>query len=282
MIKMNMDRRRFLALSGAALGTSLVGLGSLPALAGGRKLKNIGIQLYTVRDHMKNSVPETLKALAGFGYKEMEFAGYFGHSPKEIKAMLADLGLTAPSTHVGINEFRKDIAAPLDHAVEVGHDYITVPFLNKKERTLDHYKAHAELFNKIGEEANKRGIRFGYHNHSFEFDVEDGVTPYDLLLERVDAENMQMTMDLFWITEAGRDPFEYFEKHPGRFEQCHVKDMAADGAMVDVGAGTIDFSRIFAASKQAGFKHYHVEHDRPTDSLLSAENSVNYLKTLTF
>lgn len=278
----NYSRRHFMALSGVAIGAALTGIGSLPAAAGDRTLKNIGIQLYTVRDHMENSVPDTLKKIKSFGYNEVEFAGYFGHSPKDIKSMLADVGLTAPSTHVGINEFRKDIAVTLDHAVEVGHDYISIPFLNKKERTLEHYKAHADFFNKIGEEANKRGLRFGYHNHEFEFDVTDGVTPYDLLLERVDADKMQMTMDLFWIIKAGRDPFEYFAKHPGRFEQCHVKDMAADGAMVDVGAGEIDFAKIFAASKQAGFKHYHVEHDRPADSFASAKNSADHLKKLTF
>ena len=280
MSEIEMNRRKFMLLTGATLAAGCVA-GS-PLYAGERKLKNISIQLYTVRDHMKNSVSETLKAIAGFGYSEVEFAGYFGHSPKDIKSMLADVGLKPVSSHVGINEFRKDMSATLDHAAEVGHDYISIPFLNKKERTLDHYKAHADFFNKIGEEANKRGLRFGYHNHQFEFEVTDGVTPYDLLLERIDADKMQFTMDLFWIREAGRDPFDYFAKHPGRFEQCHVKDMTASGEMVAVGAGEIDFAKIFAASEQAGFKHYHVEHDRPTDSFASAKTSADHLKKLTF
>lgn len=283
MLNLNLSRRRFMALSGAALGTSMAGLGTMPAAAGGHSLKNIGIQLYTVRDHMKNSVPETLKAIADFGYTEVEFAGYFGHSAAETRKMLADTGLKAVSSHVGLNEFEKDLSATLDFAVEVGHEYISVPSLPRNMRSsLDYYKMIAEYFNKVGEAANERGIRFGYHNHAFEFALIDGETPYDVLLENVDAANMQLTMDLFWITKAGRDPFEYFEKHPGRFEQCHVKDMTTDGSMVAVGQGKIDFSKIFAASKQAGFKHYHVEHDRPVDSYASAKTSIDYLKDLEF
>ncbi|MCP4414250.1 MAG: sugar phosphate isomerase/epimerase [Gammaproteobacteria bacterium] len=93
---------------------------------------------------------------------------------------------------------------------------------------------------------------------------------------------MAMEIDLFWVTKAGFNPLDYIAKYPGRFEQCHVKDMDADGTMVDVGKGEIDFKAIFAISKQAGFQHYYVEHDRPANSLVSAKNSIDYLKHLSF
>ena len=280
MNNLNVSRRHFLALSGAVIGTSVAGL---PVLAGDRKLKDISIQLYTVRDHMKESVPDTLKAIAGMGYTEVETAGYFGHSAKEFKTMLADVGLKTPSAHVSMSAFKEDMAATLDHAAEVGHNYITIPSISRdKRKTLDQYKATAEFFNKVGEEANKRGLRFNYHNHSFEFEVIDGVVPYDLLLDEVEAKNMGMEMDIYWVINAGRDPFEYFDRNPGRFEMCHVKDMAPGKKMVAVGAGEIDYAKIFAASEKAGLKHFHVEHDKPKDSFASARSSIEYLKKLTF
>lgn len=285
-----LNRRSFMKVLSAVVGTTLtttaagviVGAAVMPDGAKGRQLKSIGIQLYTVRDQMKLDVVATLKAIASFGYKEVEFAGYFGIAAKEVKKILNGEGLTSPSCHVALNVFDKDIHGALDRVAEVGHEYVTVPSLGKKLRTLDGYKMVAEQFNLIGEEANKRGIRFGYHNHAFEFDVIDGLTPYDILLDRVEQKNMQFTMDFYWIIFAGKDPLAYFKRHPGRFEQCHVKDMDAGGKMVDVGDGVIDFGKYFSQSELAGLKHYYVENDRPADSMKCAEKSARHLLELTF
>lgn len=232
---------------------------------------------------MAKSVPDTLAALGKMGYQEVEFAGYFDHSPGTIKSMVADAGLTTPSTHIQLTEIRDTLEQTMDMAAEIGHEYVVLAYLAPDARiSLDQYKSYIDVFSKAGEAANKRGMRFGYHNHDFEFAPLDGVLPYDLMLEQIDSELMTMTMDLFWIHRAGHDPLHYFDKYPGRFAQCHVKDASSSGAMVDVGAGTIDFASIFARGEKAGFQHYYVEHDMPENSLQTAKNSIEYLQQLTF
>jgi sugar phosphate isomerase/epimerase len=285
----NITRRRLLLTGATATGMSLFGMANRSALAGESvfatvsTLQTVGIQLYTVRDLMAKSVADTLEAVAKLGYREVEFAGYYGHAPAELKTMLADTGLSSPSTHVGLTEIRDNLDQTLDTALAIGHDYVVLAYLAPGERTsLDDYMGYVELFSRVGEAARERGLQFGYHNHDFEFVSIDGVKPYDLMLQQIDAELMKMTLDLFWIHKAGGDPYHYFGAHPGRFKQCHVKDMNASGEMVDVGAGVIDFASIFANRERAGFEHYYVEHDRPEDSLLTAANSIQYLNELVF
>ncbi len=272
--------------------TGLAGLSLAPWLAScareeepvpGRTLSNIGIQLYTVRDQMAIDVRTTLTALAEIGYKEIEFAGYFDHSPAEIRTMLDDLGLTSPSAHAPIDMLRDAPETVIETWLEIGHEYVVMPWLTPEQRdTLDKYRAHAEIFNEFAELCTPAGLTFAYHNHEFEFEPIDGVLPMDLLLSEVDASLMQVELDFYWTAFAGIDPFEYFEKHPGRFPLCHVKDMAEDRSMADVGAGTIDFASLFAASEQAGLKHYFVERDDATDSLASAANSFAGVSAIEF
>lgn len=274
-----LSRRHFLRLVALAAGASTT---STSLLASENKLNTIGIQLYTVRGLMQKDVPATLTAISKLGYKEVEFAGYFNHSPQQTKKLLAEVGLTSPSTHVGMAELRS-LEQTMDMAAEIGHDYVVLAYLAPHERTsLDQYKAYVDLFSKAGEAAKSRGMQFGYHNHDFEFAKMDGVMPYDFMLNNIDSDLMKMTMDLYWITKAGQDPLTYFNKHPGRFKQCHVKDMGNNGSMVDVGSGTIDFAKIFAQSEKAGFEHYYVEHDMPKNAMQTATNSFNYLDQLVF
>jgi len=264
-------------------GASLLGLTGTPVFAGGNQLDRVGIQLYTVRDLMAKNVASTLQSLAKLGYKEVEFAGYFDKNPDEIKRLLTAAGLTSPSTHISLDLIKNKLDETMDMAAEVGHEYVVLAYLGEQERSsLDHYKSYVELFSKAGEAAIKRGMHFGYHNHHFEFMPLEGILPYDFMLEQIDSELMKMTMDLYWIHRAGKDPFPYFDKYPGRFKQCHVKDMAENGLFTDVGAGTIEFAKIFAQSKKAGFEHFYVEHDMPKDSLQSAANSIAYLQKLVF
>lgn len=263
--------------------TGLATLAAFPGLAScareeeavtGRHLDRIGIQLYTVRDPMAVDMRGTIERLAEIGYKELEFAGYYERTPEEVRNMLNEFGLTSPSAHVPIEVLREDPRPAIEDLVAIGHEYMVVPWLQEHERqTLDQYRAHAELFSRVAELCKASGLKFAYHNHEFEFEPIDGVLPMDLLLAETDPGMVKIELDLYWINYAGADPFEYFEKHPGRFPLCHVKDMAEDRSMTDVGSGIIDFGSIFAASEQAGFKHYYVERDDAPDSLASAANS---------
>jgi len=276
-----LSRRDFVKLASLAAAGTLAH--SSGALAAGQKLGAIGIQLYTVRQLMAKSVPATLTALSALGYKEVEFAGYYNTEPAQLKSLLAGAGLVSPSTHIDLEQIKNSLEQTMDSAAEIGHDYVVLAYLSERERaSLDHYKSYVELFSRAGEAAKSRGMHFGYHNHHFEFAPLEDVVPYDFMLQQIDGDLMKMTMDLYWINRAGQDPLAYFERFPGRFKQCHVKDMGTDGAITDVGAGIINFARIFARAEQAGFEHYYVEHDTPKDALVSASNSIDYLQKLFF
>jgi sugar phosphate isomerase/epimerase len=276
------DRREFIGTMGA-LAASAVLPACRPASATNR-ISKIGLQLYTVRDLMKKDVEGTLAAVAGAGYTEVEFAGYFDKTPAEIRAMLDRHGLTAPSVHTG--DIAPDAwAKALDAAHVVGHEYIVVPWIPEERRkTLDDWKAVAADFNRVAATAKAAGLQFAYHNHDFEFPLVEGRVPYDVLLAETDPKLVQLEIDLYWITKGGQDPLAYFARWPGRVPLVHVKDSlgAPDNKMVDVGAGKIDWKRIFARSAQAGIKHYFVEHDQPADPIASITASCAYLKQLEF
>ena len=271
--------RRELLMTIAALSAGPVACsqreGASDAVSEKRKLENIGIQLYTVRDHMAADVPGTLEQLATIGYREVEFAGYYDHTPAEIRGFLDNTGLRSPSTHIGPQQMRETPEKIIEAALAVGHEYVVLAWLPPEDRvTLDQYRQHAEQASTFGEQCQAAGLQFAWHNHDFEFQEIDGVRPMDLLLTETDPSIMQMELDLYWITKAGADPFAFFDAYPGRTPLCHVKDMDSEGAFADVGDGVIDFANIFGAIDKAGLKHFYVERDNAveTDSMASATN----------
>jgi sugar phosphate isomerase/epimerase len=278
-----MDRRAFVTTMGA-LGGALAAPALVPRPPSRHRLDRIGLQLYTVRKAMQADVEGTLARVAATGYKEVEFAGYFGKSPTDIRAMLDRHGLSAPAVHVGSiapDQWR----ASLEAAATIGHRYMVVPWIPAEERaTLDGWKRVAENYNRIGAEARAAGLQFAYHNHDFEFVPVEGRVPFDVLLENTDPQLVQLEIDLYWITKGGQDPLRYFQRWPGRVPLVHVKDSVGppDHTMVDVGAGKIDFKKIFARREQAGIRHFFVEHDEPSDLFGSIRASYEYLKRLEF
>ena len=280
-----MDRRRFLETGAcAALATALPRLRATTP----RKLERIGVQLYTVRSQMgpdrgPRSVEETLQGVAQIGYREVQFAGYFGRTPRQIRSALDAAGLGAPGAHVPLSALREDWDESLEAARVMGHRYLLVAWIPGEERqTLDGYRRIAELFNSAAEQARAAGVLFAYHNHDYEFARLEGRVPYDVLLAEASQELVKMEMDLFWITRGSGDPFAYFRAYPGRFHSVHVKDMDRRDGMVEVGRGTIDFARIFAQQEQAGIRHYYVEHDSPERPMDSIRESYEYLRRLEF
>jgi sugar phosphate isomerase/epimerase len=266
-------------------------------------IERVGLQLYTVRGTMKTDFEGSIAKVAATGYKEVEFAGYFDHSPKDVRALLDKNGLAAPSAHVDYPTVENKWPETLEAAKIVGHRYIICPWIDEKQRAeADGWKRAADLFNKAGEASQKAGIQFGYHNHSFEFQPAEslgGKLPYDFLLAETDPKFVAMELDLCWISVAGKDPLAYFDKYPGRFPLVHVKDYVRDpnstssyagatgsvkfeGRLADVGQGTIDWKRIFAQSGKAGIKHYFVENDEPKSAFDDIKISYDYLSKLRF
>src|SRR5579883_977188 len=284
-------RRTFLSRAlgalGAAAGVALTGGWSRAAKAatlalGARRLDRIGIQLYTVRHLMERDADATLASLSAIGYREVELAGLYGHSAREMRQMLDRHGLRGVSGHTDLRGMRRAWAQLLDDAATLGQRYVVCAWIPESERRGDDFRRIAGELNRLGESARSRGLQLAYHNHTYEFTPVDGIVPYDLLLARCDPHLVQMEADLMWMTRAGGDPLAYFASYPGRFPMVHVKDMTRDGTMVDVGRGVIDFRAIFARSEQAGIAHYFVEHDEPPDPLADARVCYDYLRQLTF
>ena len=218
-------------------------------------LAPLGVQLYTLRSEMEGRVEQTLERVAAIGYQEVEFvrSQYFGHSPTEIREMLARTGLRSPASHIAPSFETDAWARILDDANEVGHEYVVVASIPLEMRaSLDDWRRTAELMTSAGERARAAGLRYAYHNHDFEFVEMDGRVAFDVFCEESDPELVQIELDLFWIIHGGGDPVAFFDRWPGRTPLVHVKDRTDAGGMVDVGAGVIDWVDIFQHIDEAG------------------------------
>lgn len=281
-----MDRREFLARSAfAAAPLAAPGwLGQRNPLARS-SLERIGLQLYTVRKEMETSVERTLFEVGRIGYRDVEFAGYFNRPSRAIRQLLDRNGLKSPSAHTSVDVLRSGWYRTLSDAAEMGQKWLVVPSLPEADRnSLDALKRTAELLNRSAVDAKTYRIRLAYHNHDVEFREVEGKRILDVLLTETDPELVDFEMDLYWITKAGADPFDYFTRFPGRFPLVHVKDSAGppEHQMTEVGRGTIDFAKLFAARVKAGMKHYFVEHDNPADPMGSVRTSYRFLDSLEF
>jgi sugar phosphate isomerase/epimerase len=244
----------------------------------------LGIQLYTLRGPLQQDFEGTLRSVASMGYREVELAGLFGHDPAQVKQLLGTLGLTAVGSHVDWARIRDDSLGAMAETLALGAQYLVLPSLPATERrTLAQWQNWVLVLNQLGQACKEHGLELAYHNHDFEFTSVEGVVPYELLLEQLDHNLVQMEIDLYWLAKAGREPMALFEAHPGIFPLAHVKDMRrSDRAIVDVGQGDLDFAAVFAQSERSGMRHFIVEHDNPADPLQTARNSQSYLEQLSF
>jgi sugar phosphate isomerase/epimerase len=294
-----MNRRTFIESSLASAAVT-----SLPfrGLAAAHQVDPIGVELYTVRGLMGTDVPGTIAKIAAIGYKEVETAGYPAlYPPKDLRSLFDANGLTAPACHVPYDVVQHRMSQAIEASHVLGHKYIVCPWIDDSQRaSADGYKRAAELFNKAGEASRKAGIQFGYHNHFWEFLPDKYLgdkLPYDFLLESTDPENL--TMELCWITVAGKDPLAYFKKYPGRFSVVHVKDLnkipaivpgKSSEKMIDdvsasftaIGGGVIDWKVLLPAAQNVGVKHFFVENDAPKDAIANLTESYAYLSKLRF
>jgi len=281
---MTQDRREFLSTLGLAAiaGSSPRALANL--LVGRRaKLQRIGMELYTVRSLTAKDLAGTLAQLAKIGYKEVEFAGYQNHSASEVRAMLDQNGLTAPSAHIDLAKIEGDAAATFGDAKVVGHKWITVASLPRGRReSVDDWKQLAGRFNAAGKKVKDAGFSFAFHNHNDVFRKAGDELQIDILMRETDPALVSYQMDVYWVVNGGGNPVELLGKYSGRFKMLHLKDSmgAPDHKMADVGAGTIDFKAVLSHAK--GIENYFVERDDPTDPMASAVASFNYLSHLEY
>ena len=264
-------------------------------MAGSTKpaVRNIGVQLWSVKEDMGKDAAGTLAKVAKMGYKQVEGFGYsngkfFGVPTNEFAKILSGNGLKMPSAHGNITskdytngQLSDDFKKMADDAKKVGQKYVIAPYMADEDRSKG--KLMAEMFNKAGEHCKSLGMKFGYHNHDFEFVKYDGVSLYKTLLDNTQKDLVTFEMDLYWVKFAKENPIEWFKKYQGRFTPFHVKDHdPIKNVSVEVGEGDINFQEIFN-SKLSGAKYFIVElenYKRP--ALEGIEISLNNLKKLKF
>lgn len=288
-----MNRRTFVEQTAIAGSLVLVS----PMMMPGFSKKNIGVQLYSVRDACEKNIRSTLRRIAEMGYPEIEGfqykPGYF-HTLKtnEFIALLKTVGLRMPSAHQGINlthwdpqtKQLSDTAKKMidDHA-EVGVDLLICPWINEELRTQETLPQLCEVFNLMGERCKESGFKFGYHNHAFEFSQINGTYFLDKLMEQTDPALVRLELDLYWVAFAGEDVSHWVNKYEGRIDAFHVKDMANTEARetVEIGLGSIDFASLFKEKAAKKVTHYIVELEHyKTNSMDGVKLSLENLKKI--
>jgi sugar phosphate isomerase/epimerase len=260
-----------------------------------KKNKNVGIQLYTLREPIAKDPKGVIKNIAAAGYKEVEMFGlsadnkFFGLTVNEFAQLLKDNNLKSPSGHYAPDKFLfengngDDVKNFCEVGNALGNKYIIIPWMQPERRkTIEQYKALADRINRAAVIVKATGLQLAYHNHDFEFADINGEHGYDILLNNTDKDLVKMELDLYWVVRAGYNPVDLFKKQPGRFHLWHVKDMnkADNKQNTEVGNGSVDFKTIFANAKLSGVKHYIVEQENNyvPDFIGSIKTSCSFVK----
>ncbi len=263
----------------------------------GEGLGNIGIQLYSLRNELPSDRQGVLKKISDIGYKYletymMEGKHHLGYPIADYRKMLDDLGLQVLSAHIPTGRTSPDLVGSLTNNFEkviedahyLGQRYIVCPYLQDSERTsLDDYKATIDLLNTSGTKCKTAGITFAYHNHAFEFEELEGQIPMELIIEQTDPEMVQMELDIYWSTKAGRDTFELFNKYPNRFILWYVKDMSKtkEDETTFIGGGSIDYPEVFKNAQNSGMEYFFVEQEHyPIPVFEGLKKSYDYLRAI--
>ena len=297
-----LTRREFLRSSSAALVYGSAFVGGTRLLASPFDLP-IGLQLYSVRKLLPKDYAGTLKQVAALGYQEVEAAGYFNHSVKEVREAIDAAGLRLPSAHYSHDDLSRDFDKIIDFNKELGVSYIICSFPGIKNParlkghsfktivqsfTIDDWRWNAEEFNKMGEKVKAAGMQFGYHNHTMEFRPQHGIVPFDELLRLTDPSLVTIELDCGWVMVGGGDAVAILKRYPSRISMLHVKDfkktrkpasVVAPPPAAVLGTGTADYQPIFEAARRANIKHYFVEQeefDRPPMEALKID--ADYMK----
>ncbi|OMQ08724.1 sugar phosphate isomerase/epimerase [[Flexibacter] sp. ATCC 35103] len=264
-------RRNFLLHTSLATAAVL----AMPSLAFTMDKKEIGLQLYTLRDELPANVKGTLEKVAAAGFTTVETYGFsikdqfWGLSPIELKKILDKNGLKAVSGHYNLGSFLADgniteLKAAIEAATILKTEYLTIPWVDEPFRqNIADYKVIVSRLNEAAKMCQKAGLKLAYHNHDFEFQKHDGVTGYEILLNETDKNAVYFELDLYWVVRSGNNPLQLFENNPGRFKMWHVKDMDKlnPALNTEIGSGTIDFKTIFEAAKQSDMNHFFVEQE---------------------
>ena len=281
-------RRNFLGLSAAVL--------AMPSAAFAKGNVPLGLQLYTVRADLAKDYDGTMKALRGYGIRDVQAnLTMAGKKSADQKKLYDSLGVRWKSIHAGGDALKAGLDATIAEAKDVGITNITCSFpLFPADRatimagpSVDDWKKNADAFNKIGEACKKAGLSFAYHNHNLEFRKIGDVVPYDLLLKQTDPALVQFEMDIGWIIAGGADPVSYLSKYPNRYHSLHIKDLKDSGIpntnmkMISaiIGKGIVKWDQVLAAAKKTRVERAFLEIEEPYDpsAMEMVKQSYEYL-----
>jgi sugar phosphate isomerase/epimerase len=294
-----LSRRSFLisAGAGAAAGSLLTSM----AFANHHESFPLGIQLWTVKSEAEKDLEGTLRKVYAAGFREIEFAGYYGKTPAEISKLLKSIGFSLVSTHAGAGDIAKSGDKIIADARALGLKYVVcsspgvspekekLPWEERmKAVDLTDWKWNADLFNKFGKQVADAGMTFGYHNHSAEFKKFGDVTAFDWLFANTDPKLVKIELDVGWVAVAQQDPIALLNKYKDRVVALHVKDVGKRGAdgkdppSVALGEGTVDWKSVIGTARKNGTKAFFYEQEEPfTRPILdSVKISGEYLQKL--
>ncbi|MDP4162182.1 MAG: sugar phosphate isomerase/epimerase [Bacillota bacterium] len=240
----------------------------------------VAVQMYTLREESEKDFAGTLKKVAELGFDGVEFAGYGGMTPKEVKALLDELGLQAASSHISLEELENNLAQVIEDQKILGSKYIVCPYI--ENRSENDYLALISLLDQAGETCRREGITLLYHNHDFELErLSDGRMALEAIFDDTNPDNLETEFDVYWLTKAGENPVEWLKRYKNRTPLVHLKDMTTDSEQffAELGTGGVDIEAVLNTGKEAGVKWWVVEQDfsrrNPFESI---EISINYLK----
>ena len=247
-------------------------------------MENIGLQMFSVRELTQKDFLGTLKKIAEIGYDGVEFAGYFDTPARELKKHLFDLGIRSAGSHIGIASLKDNLDQVIEYSLEIGDPYIICPALPQEMRnSMDAYKKTAELLNKIGGKCKENNIKFGYHNHNFEFEKYEGQYGLDILFENTQPDLLFMELDTFWVEYCGLRSVDVINKYKERCSVLHIKDMKSleEKINTEIGNGIMDFKEITALGKKYNAEWYTIEQEEfEKPCLLSVKEGFDYLRNI--
>ena len=260
--------------------------------------KDMCVQMYSARSILNpDNYADVLKQIAAMGYTAVEAASYdgekgliYGDTPEVFKQKVEAAGMKVLSAHVARGLSKEELAAGdysaaldwwdkciADH-VKAGMQYVVTPWMGLQESIHD-MQVYCDYFNEVGRRCNAAGLKFGYHNHAYEFEKVEGQVMYDYLLEHTDPALVFFQMDVYWAVIGKASPVDYFERYPCRFKMLHIKDEWEVGQ-----SGMVGFDAIFKNAEKAGLENFVVEIERykHDDILVSFQESADYLLNAPF
>jgi len=272
----NLSRREFLGRTATSIAAVSLGVGIANQIQAADKKIPIGLQLYSIREQAAKDTAGMLKAVSDIGYAGVEFAGYHGHSAKELRQMLDDNHLVCCGTHTALETIQPDkLQQTIEFNQTIGNKFLIVPWMVGKSK--EEWLNHAKFFNEVADKVKAQGMFVGYHAHAHDFEKFDGTSAWDLFFGNTKPEVI-MQLDTSNCRVGGADPVEVLKKYPGRARSIHVK-ASGGGPDAVIGEDKIPWAEVFAFCEGPGKTDWYVlEHETSKNPLDAVKRSFEALR----